>query len=105
MSATRAPQEVGLKDLQPYITFGGSPRASINLIRGGKALAFLRGRGYALPQDIHDLVLDVLRHRLVLSYEALSDNINADNLLNKIMERIPVPAVPLHDYTNGRARA
>lgn len=105
VGATRAPQQVGLKDLQPYITFGASPRASINLILAGRALAFVRGRAYALPQDVVDMALDVLRHRLVLSYEALSDNITSDDLLNNILERIPVPVVPLHEHTNIRAYA
>src|ERR671931_2520706 len=105
VGATRAPQEVGLKELQPYIMFGASPRASINLIRTARALAFVRGRTYALPQDVLDMVLDVLRHRLVLSYEALSDNVTSDDLVNKILERIPVPVVPLHEHTAIRAHA
>ena len=103
VGATRAPQEVGLKELQPYIMFGASPRASINLIRTARALAFVRGRTYALPQDVLDMVLDVLRHRLVLSYEALSDNVSSDDLLNRILDRIPVPSVPLHEQTAARA--
>jgi MoxR-like ATPase len=105
VSATRAPQEIGLKDLQHYITFGASPRASINLIRAGRALAFVRGRKYALPQDVRDMMLDVLRHRIVLSYEALSDNVSSDDLLHKILNRIPVPVVPLHEHTNSRSYA
>jgi len=105
VGATRTPKSVGLKELQPYITFGASPRASINLIRAGRALAFVRGRGYVLPQDVRDMVLDVLRHRVVLSYEALSDNITSDDLLHKIMDRVPVPQVPLHEHTRNRAYA
>jgi MoxR-like ATPase len=97
VSATRQPAEVGLKDLQPYILFGASPRASINLILTARALAFVRGRNYALPQDVLDMTLDVLRHRLVPSYEALSDNLSSDDLLSKILNRIPVPVVPLHE--------
>jgi MoxR-like ATPase len=97
VSATRQPAEVGLKDLQPYILFGASPRASINLILTSRALAFVRGRNYALPQDVLDMTLDVLRHRLVPSYEALSDNLSSDDLLSKILNRIPVPVVPLHE--------
>jgi MoxR-like ATPase len=100
VGATRAPEKLGLRDLMPYITFGASPRASINLILGARALAFVRGRTYALPQDVLDMVLDVLRHRLVLSYEALSDSVTADDLINKILSRVPVPVVPLHDYVN-----
>jgi MoxR-like ATPase len=109
VGATRKPKEVGLKEVEPYIMFGASPRASINLIRAGRALAFVRGRMYALPQDVLDMVLDVLRHRLVLSYEALSDNVSADDLLKKILDRVPVPVVPLHEHTsinaNPNARA
>src|SRR5437879_6598511 len=105
VAATRAPHQVGLKELRPYIMFGASPRASINLILTGRALAYVRGRPYAVPQDVLDMVLDVLRHRLVLSYEALSDNVSSDELLNQILERIPVPVVPLHEHVNVRAYA
>jgi MoxR-like ATPase len=105
VAATRSPKDVGFKELQPYITFGASPRASINLIKAARGLAFVRGRSYILPQDVLDMVLDVLRHRLVLSYEALSDNVGADELLRKLLSRLPVPAVPLHEYTNIRANA
>jgi MoxR-like ATPase len=94
-----------LNELQPYIMFGASPRASINLIRTARALAFVRGRAYALPQDVLDMVLDVLRHRLVLSYEALSDNVTGDDLLHKILDRMPAPVVPLHEHTAIRAHA
>ncbi len=105
VTATRQPKDVGLKDMERYITFGASPRASINLILAGRALAFVRGRTYALPQDVLDMALDVMRHRLVLSYEALSDNVSSDDLLKKILDRIPVPVVPLHEYSNARTNA
>src|SRR5258707_12586837 len=105
VTATRKPQDVGLKELQRYITFGASPRASINLILTGRALAFVRGRDYALPQDVLDMAFDVMRHRLVLSYEALSDNLTGDDLLKKILSRIPVPVVPLHEHANVRHNA
>ncbi len=105
VTATRQPQEVGLKNLAPYIMFGASPRASINLILTAKALAFVRGRNYALPQDVLDMTLDVLRHRLVPSYEALSDNVSSDDLLLKILDRIPIPVVPLHEHANTRVDA
>ncbi|HMQ30957.1 MAG TPA: MoxR family ATPase, partial [Chloroflexaceae bacterium] len=105
VGATRQLKEVGLGELQHYISFGASPRASINLILAARALAFVRGRAYALPQDVRDLALDVMRHRLVLSYEALSDNVSADELLGKILERVPMPEVPLHEYAARRARA
>jgi MoxR-like ATPase len=102
VTATRQPEQVGLRELEPYITFGASPRASINLILTARALAFVRGRNYALPQDVLDMTLDVLRHRLVPSYEALSDNLSSDDLLNKILNRIPIPVVPLHEHTHVR---
>ncbi len=98
VTATREPQGVGLKDLKRYIMFGASPRASINLILGAKALAFVRGRGYALPEDVRDIALDVMRHRVIPSYEALSDSINGDDMLKKILERIPVPSVPMQEH-------
>jgi len=97
VTATRKPQEFGLKELEHYILFGASPRASINLILTARSLAFVRGRSYALPQDVLDMAPDVLRHRVMPSYEALSDNVTSDDLLEKIFERIPVPAVPLHE--------
>ena len=105
VTATRNPQEVGLKELGHYIMFGASPRASINLILTGRALAFVRGRDYALPQDVSDMALDVMRHRLVLTYEALSDNVNSDDILTKILDRVPLPVVPLHEHANDRLNA
>ncbi|NOT05572.1 MAG: MoxR family ATPase [Anaerolineales bacterium] len=105
VTATRKPKEVGAGDLEHYIMFGASPRASINLILTARALAFVRGRNYALPQDVLDMALDVIRHRLVLTYEALSDNITSDDLLTKILDRIPVPVVPLNEHFNIRANA
>ncbi|MFT4194517.1 AAA family ATPase [Ottowia sp.] len=95
VSATRAPAGVGLKELAPMITFGASPRATIGLIEGAKALAMMRGRTYALPEDMSDLVPDVLRHRLVLSYEALSEGLTADQFVLRIMAKVTPPARPL----------
>jgi MoxR-like ATPase len=98
VSATRKPEKHGLKDLARFLTFGASPRATINLTEGARALAMLRGRTYALPEDMTDLVPDVLRHRLMLSYEALSEGLTADQLIGRIMAKIPPPAKPLvHD--------
>jgi MoxR-like ATPase len=105
VTATRRPQSVGQGDLAQYLMFGASPRASINLILAAKALAFVRGRGYALPQDVSDLALDVIRHRLVLSYEALADNVTSDEILKKILMVVPQPEVPLHERTFSRAHA
>ncbi len=101
VNATRAPHTVGLSGLSPYITHGASPRASINLILTAKALAFVRGRTYALAQDVRDLALDVLRHRLVLSYEALADGVRSDDLLAQILQTIPLPEVTLNERTNN----
>jgi MoxR-like ATPase len=105
VAATRRAGDVGLKDIEHYIMFGASPRASINLILTAKALAFVRGRDYALPQDVLDMALDVIRHRLVLSYEALADNKSADDLLQQIIDRIPIPVVPLHERSNRSVSA
>jgi MoxR-like ATPase len=93
-NATRQPAEVGLADLARYISFGASPRASINLILAGRALAFIWGRDYVVPHDVTGLALDVLRHRLVLTYEALSDDVTADDVLTKVMAALPVPEAP-----------
>jgi MoxR-like ATPase len=103
VTATRKPSDFGLKEIEHYIMYGASPRASINLILTAKALAFVRGRSYALPQDVLDMALDVMRHRLVLTYEALSDNISSDDILKKILDRIPIPVVPLHEHFDIRA--
>ncbi len=102
VTATRQPADFGLKELESYILFGASPRASINLILTGRALAFVRGRNYVLPQDILDMAPDVLRHRVVPSYEALPDNVTSDDLLKKIFEQIPIPVVPLHEHNKIR---
>ena len=97
VSATRDPKSVGQEALTTLLMFGASPRASINLILAARALAFVRGRDYALPQDVRDLALDVIRHRLVLSYEALADNVTADDVLKQILNAVPMPEVPLHE--------
>jgi MoxR-like ATPase len=105
VTATRTPGMVSLQELQPYIMFGASPRASINLILTARALAFVRGRSYVLPQDLIDMAFDVMRHRLVLSYEALSDNVTADDLLKRILDRIPIPVVPMHEHAPIRSNS
>ncbi len=102
VTATRQPGLAGQQEMAPFLTFGASPRASINLILAGRALAFVRGREYALPQDVRDLAPDVIRHRLVLSYEALADNITPDDVLNRILDAIPMPEVPLHERAFNR---
>ena len=98
VSATRHPERFGLADWSRFITFGASPRATIALIEGARALAFLRGRSYALPQDVLDLVPDVLRHRLVLSYEALSEGQTPEAIIAQILQAVPVPDKPLDSH-------
>ena len=103
VSATRRPDRYGLKDMTRYITFGASPRATINMIEGARALAFLRARNYVLPEDVIDLVPDVLRHRLVLSYEALSDGLTADQIVMRVLQAIPAPDKPLDAHVRVAA--
>ena len=95
VSATRTPERHGLKDVGRLITYGASPRATIGLVEGARALALLRGRSYALPEDMVALVPDVLRHRVVLSYEGLSEGLTSDALIERIMKAVPAPAKPL----------
>jgi MoxR-like ATPase len=97
-TATREPDKFGIPDIGKYIMYGTSPRASINLIITARSLAFVRGRSYVVPQDVVDMAMDVMRHRLVLSYEAMSDDISSDMILQRILERIPVPAQPLQTH-------
>jgi MoxR-like ATPase len=104
-TATRDPKAAGMPDLERYITYGASPRASINMILTARALAFVRGRTYALPQDVLDMARDVMRHRIVLSFEALSDNVSADDILTTVLKRVPVPVVPLREAVTARAHA
>ncbi|WP_148268849.1 AAA family ATPase [Azoarcus olearius] len=104
VAATREPERYGVDDVAPYLTWGASPRASIHLIEGARALAFLRGRSYVLPEDVADLVPDVLRHRLVLSYEALAEGISADELIARISSRLPAPEKPLESHVRAGAR-
>jgi MoxR-like ATPase len=98
VAATREPGRYGLPDLARFLTFGASPRASIHLVEGARALAFLRGRSYALPQDVIDLVPDVLRHRLVLTYEAFAEGLNADEIIRRVMQKVPAPEKPLETH-------
>ena len=95
--ATRDPGAVGLETLKPYISFGASPRASVNLILGAKALAVVRGREYALPEDVRDLAPEVLRHRTVLSYEALADEVKLEDVLTRIIDAVDAPRLHLGD--------
>jgi MoxR-like ATPase len=98
VTTTRDPKSQGLDDAVPYITYGASPRASINLILTARALAFIRGRDYVLAQDIQDMTMDVLRHRMVLSFEAMSDGITSDMILHRVLDNVQVPAQPLQEH-------
>jgi MoxR-like ATPase len=104
-TATRSPAQFGIPEVAKYILYGASPRASINMILTARALAFVRGRGYVVPQDVEDLALDVMRHRLVLSYEALSDGVTSDMVLRRIMERIPAPARAAEAFAHAGAES
>ena len=97
VQATRDLAGVGLKELKPYVAFGASPRASLALVQGAKALALVRGRAHALPEDVRDLYPDALRHRLVLSYQALAEGVRVEEILEAVLQRLPPPFVPLHD--------
>jgi len=92
VTATREPKRAGLPELERQLSYGASPRATISLVEGARALALMRGRAYTLPEDFGDLAADVLRHRLVLSYEALSDGLDSDTLIGQLMVRVPLPA-------------
>jgi MoxR-like ATPase len=91
-AATRKPAAYGLSDRARHVLYGASPRASIYLIVAGRALAFVRGRTYVLPQDIADVTHDVMRHRIILSYEALSEGVTADDVIAAVEKAIPAPA-------------
>jgi MoxR-like ATPase len=93
--ATRNPQTVGLPQLGEYVAFGASPRGPIALVQAGRALAIVRGRDYVLAQDLQDLAKDALRHRLVLTYQALAEEVSADTILDQVIEKIPVPRIDL----------
>ena len=96
-NATRDLAAVGLGELSPLVTFGASPRASINLILAGRALALVRGRAYALPEDLREIAPDVLRHRFVLSYRALADGVSADDVIERILAVVPAPELALRE--------
>jgi MoxR-like ATPase len=95
VGATRRPEKYDLADIAKYLTYGASPRATIGMVEGARALAMLRGRKYVLPEDLVDLVPDVMRHRLVLSYEALAENVSADDIIQRVLKKLPLPDKPL----------
>jgi MoxR-like ATPase len=93
VSATREPREAGLPQLDGLVAYGASPRASIALVRGAKALALLRHRAYVLPQDVYDIAYDVLNHRIILSFEALADGVGVDDVLVELLSEMPAPRI------------
>jgi MoxR-like ATPase len=89
--ATRFPNDYGMKDLTSIISFGSSPRASISMALAARAYAFLKGRGYVIPEDVRAVCHDVMRHRMGLSYEAEANNISSDEVISEILDKIAVP--------------
>lgn len=102
-AASRDPERYGVSGMNNYIQYGASPRASINMIEGARALAYLRGRDYVLPQDLVDLAPDVMRHRLVLTYEALSESVTPDMIVQRLMQHIAAPDKPLESHVRVAA--
>jgi len=102
VTATREPAQAGVGEIAPYIEFGASPRGSINLVLAARALALLRGRGYALPQDVRALAPDVLRHRVVPTYQALAEEVTSDQIVERILATVPMPRL---DLARGAATA
>ncbi len=94
-TATREPAAHGLGEIAPYISYGASPRGPISLVHGSRALALIRGREYALVEDLQALAKDALRHRLVLSYQALAEEVNPDELLDQVLAAVPAPRLDL----------
>ena len=93
INATRRPAELGLHDVDSWLSYGASPRATLGIVAAARALALVRGRDYVIPADIVELIPDVLRHRLVLSYDALADEVTADQIINRILQTIGLPQV------------
>jgi MoxR-like ATPase len=91
VSATRRPRESGLTDIAHVIAFGASPRATLALSEAARAMAFLRGRGYVVPEDVKEIAHDVLRHRILLTYEAEAENVASENVVDRVLERVEVP--------------
>ena len=91
MLATRKPEDFGMENLKPYISYGGSPRASINLALAGKVMAFINRRGYVIPEDIRAIAYDVLRHRVAVTYEAEAEELTSESIIQEILNTVEVP--------------
>jgi hypothetical protein len=101
-TATRRPEQFGMPDVKAWIAYGASPRASLGIIAAARALALVRGRDYVVPQDVIEVIPDVLRHRLVLTYDALADDVKAETVIGRILQTVGMPqvnAVPQQGYS------
>ena len=103
--ATRTPGEHGLSDVAGWVAYGASPRASLGIVAAARALALIRGRDYVLPQDVVDIAPDVLRHRLVLSYDALADGVPMDHIVTRVLQTVPLPQVSARPQSGQPAPA
>jgi MoxR-like ATPase len=101
--ATRTPADHGMADVGGWVSYGASPRASLGIIAGARALALVRGRDYVLPQDVVDIAPDVLRHRLVLSYDALADGVPVEHVVTRVLQTVPLPQVSARPVGMGPA--
>ena len=99
--ATRTPQQLGLEDVAAWVSYGASPRASLGLIAASRSLALMRGRDYVLPQDVLDIAVDVLAHRLVMSYDAIADGVPASHAVRRILQAVPLPQVAPRQRSGG----
>jgi MoxR-like ATPase len=91
VAATRNPRSVGLTDLGPLIAYGASPRATLAFSEAARAVAFLHGRGYVVPEDVKEIAKDVLRHRILLTYEAEAEDVTTETIVDRVLERVEVP--------------
>ncbi|MBV9729371.1 MAG: ATPase, partial [Pseudonocardiales bacterium] len=99
--ATRTPAEHGLSDVAGWVAYGASPRASLGIVAAARALALIRGRDYVLPQDVVDVSADTLRHRLVLSYDALADGVPVEHIVTRVLQTVPMPQVSARPQGTG----
>ncbi|WP_442903636.1 AAA family ATPase [Gordonia sp. Z-3] len=103
INATRRPAELGLSDVAAWLSYGASPRATLGIVAAARALALVRGRDYVIPQDVVEIVPDVLRHRLVLSYDALADEVDADQVITRVLQTVGLPQVGAQPVNTGPA--
>ncbi len=99
--STRVPAEHGLSDVAGWVAYGASPRATLGIVAAARALALIRGRDYVLPQDVVDVAADVLRHRLVLSYDALADGVPVEHIVTRVLQTVPLPQVSARPQSVG----